>query len=478
MLSVDVAIIGGGIAGLVLAHDLEQAGKSVAIVEQSSRVGGCIQTVEQTDSQGNLYLLELGANSTLSTPALLTLASDLGISDQLLYPTEHSKNRYLVCRSRQRDRSMKLALEAAPMGLMAAIKTPILSSKAKLRALLEPLIPNSDPKSEDESVESLITRRFGQEVSQFVVAPMLSGVWAGDITQLSARAALEKLWTAQHSCGSVVRGLIKARKLERATSKEKTPRAKTISFRNGMSTLIDSLSTKISGPILLNRPLEQISPRRDGVFSLLDGSLSASHIAICTPTAAAAKLLPGAVSNDLDLGSTANLIRCVPYAPVGLLYLTVKRSAAKHPLDGFGFLVPPIFGTAIRGALFSSTLFPNRAPEDEHLITCFVGGAPQPDLFDVTRPEVQQRVKAELAPLLGIDSPDANLKVIGAHSWPQAIPNFPVNHFRLQSQVAEINRAGLGLTLLGNWYRGLSVGDRIKEARTAAVGIYASNFEG
>lgn len=459
---VDVVIVGAGVAGLTLAFLLRRAELSVAVLEESGRIGGSIETV---NAHG--CLLEHGANSTLATPALLELIAELRLTEMTLPASQVAKNRYLVT-----DRaSSSLSLVAAPRSLRAAIGSPLISSRAKLRALCEPFIRKSP--SSDETVASLFRRRFGPEVSDRIVAAVLSGVWAGDTERLSARCAVRRAWEAEQASGSIMLGLMK----QRRANPPAAPAALkgSISFRGGMSTLPRALAAAIGADsILLNHRVEEFVEAESGhldVRVLQAGEteydiVRSSHVVVTTPAKSAAHLLRFAAP------ALARTIETLPYAPVGLLYLKIPREAVKHPLDGFGFLVPPMFHTALRGALFSSSLFPDRAPEDAALITCFVGGAPCPEASDVSQSAIQARVLDEITPLLGFRRPP---EIVGAHAWQRAIPNYPLGHHTLQRAVDDLHEADCGVSILANWDRGISVADRISEAQAHAAHVLKSS---
>lgn len=451
----EVAIVGAGVSGLVVAYRLHQKGVRPLVIDPADRVGGVVRTERSQDC-----LLEVGPNSTLSKPAVLSLISDLGLTEELLHPQEGAKKRYLGLLSPSNECTCELA--AAPEGLVSALATPILSARQKWRILGDLL--SRPQKEEDEDVFAFVARHFGHGVAERVVAPMLSGIWAADISSLSARSALSSLWNYDQSHGSIIRGAVKQMLQKR--SKPKEPRAKLVTFREGMQTLPNALAAVLAEKhILLRTEVQHLAKDGHSVVmrALCNGhvnrSIGAQKVVITGSAASAAHLLEHAAP------ALAAEIRKVPYAPLGVLHVLYKRKAVQHSLDGFGFLVPPSKPCALLGAIFSSSLFEGRAPEDMHLLTCFAGGASKPQLACVDEPEIRERVLQELGTLIGAKEEG---QVVSAQYWDRSIPNYPLGHHKLQSQVDAFEQECPGIRLLGNWRRGISVADRVAEANHMA----------
>ncbi|MCB0360712.1 MAG: protoporphyrinogen oxidase, partial [Bdellovibrionales bacterium] len=229
---VDVLIVGAGIGGLSLAYALRQRGRTVRVCETSSRPGGWIQTRAEDG-----WLFELGPNSTFQRPAMTKLVAALGLQDELLLPKPAAKKRFVVV-DRASDRQQLLPL---PQSFAQALTTPIVSTSAKCRLLLEPFVRRTT--QGDESVASFVSRRFGSEITSRLVAPALTGIWAADIDRLSTRSALPRLWELEQRAGSVVLGILTGR----LRSGSDARRAPMVSFRSGMQILPNHL-TQAVGP--------------------------------------------------------------------------------------------------------------------------------------------------------------------------------------------------------------------------------------
>lgn len=440
-----VVIVGAGITGLTLGYRLSRAGIPIKIIEAAANWGGSLQseTVEG-------FRLEWGAHTILADEAVFQLIDDLGIGAEVTPPAGNSSNRFVAVR--KPDRSLRPA--AIPLSVGAAVKSELLSWRGKLRMLLEPVIPRG--KDIDSSVHAFFTRRIGREATSALVGAAMSGIYAGDIEQMSARSALPTLWRREQEFGSILRGTLR----ERNATPKGTPRRRLISFRGGMSTLVTALRNEL-GPHL-STGIRAVGLREHGSSAELifdDGRAVTSPLIVLTGSASETANLIEQTSMPLAIS-----LRQIPYAPVGVLHLSWPREAVMHPLNGFGALIPPQLGTALRGALFVSSLFPDRAPKDRVLISCFVGGAPQPAKSDVGDPIVQRQVIAEVAELLECTG-DAS--IVSARYLPAAIPNYPCGHHRLVDEV-ELFEKNKRVRLIGSWRQGVGVPDRIARAEAAA----------
>ena len=447
----DVVVIGAGIAGLSTAYSLTKAGKEVLVLEASARAGGLIKT-----SQQDGFLLEWGPNSTLKQPEIDELIEEIGLSANLLEPSEAAKNRYLAP-----SRKYPSKLRATPKSPWQALSSPLLSTAGKLRVLAEPFVRADF--GEDTDVNEFISKKFGTELAERVFAPLLNGIWAADITRLSARSALPKLWENSQGGGSLlISGLLKKK------PKSETKRHSMFSFSSGMEVLPQRLSAVLGQEIIkLQHPCTSIEKETNSYcVHFIDstnktkGSIACKNVVLTTSAPAAAALLKGYLPD-----ATNKELLDFPYAPMGILHLAYEKEAVEHPLDGFGFLCQPAEKQVLLGAIFNSSIFPNRAPEGYHLITCFLGGARKPELANAQEKEIQESAISELGTLIQASQKP---EILQANYIKKAIPNYPLNHFRLQSQFHEFMKANPGFHVLGNWLEGIGIPDRVRAAQTAS----------
>ncbi len=225
-----------------------------------------------------------------------------------------------------------------------------------------------------------MTRHFGEEVTQRIVDAVLSGVWATDISRLSVRRSLPKIWQADQEHGSVIRGTLKGR--------DGAKRPPMLTFRKGMSQLVEALRAAFdSQEIVVGAQISGIRPDNQEAEIIGETPGRDSIRARSVVLTASAKESAFLLREQPDISAA---IRSVPYSPLGVLHLAFDKSKVAHPLDGFGFLCPPILSRGLLGAIFSSSITPLRAPEGYHLLTCFSGGARFPHRSDVTDHEMSE----------------------------------------------------------------------------------------
>jgi oxygen-dependent protoporphyrinogen oxidase len=439
-----VAVIGGGITGLTAAFRLKQRGVPVVLLEAADRVGGVIRSVRRDG-----YLAEFGPNSILETsPFITNLVRDLGLEGRRLYSDPGAEKRYVV-------RGQKpVEMPGSPIGFLT---TPLFSLGAKLRVLAEPFI-RSAPKGKEESIAQFVLRRLGQEFLDYAIDPMVAGIYAGNPKLLSVPQAFPKLHALEQEYHSLFIGqFLGARERKRRGEVSKQD-AKKFSFDDGLQVLIDTLRDRLGASIETNAPIQGLRRTEDGWFVELDlgrdgREVECSAVLLALPTHKIAALnienVPGLNVAPLD---------DVYYPPVASVVLGFKRKDVAHPLDGFGMLIPEKEGFNILGALFSSSLFPNRAPRDEVAITCYAGGARNPLLALSTEEMLVDAAVKDLSKILGISGKPTFQHVA---VYQKAIPQYNVGFSRFRDLMAEIEIKAPGVFVAGHARDGISLGDSI-----------------
>jgi len=451
-----VLVIGGGISGLACAYHLQQAGIPVRALEAASRPGGVIETKEKDG-----FRFELGPQSFLSTVPLVALIDALGLKDQLLRANPRAP-RYILVGGR---------LVAAPLAPPSLLTTPLFSTGTKWRLATE-ILRRTRPPAEDESIAAFVRRKFGDELLSRLVAPFVSGVYAGDPERLSLRAAFPKLHEFEAQYGSVLRGAMKSRPAKGA------PRAGLCTFRDGMETLPRAIAARLGGSLLLDtsvaglrhgkangKPWFEVDITRHNHSE----TLAASAVVIATPTNIASQILAGLSDKFAPLFSR------VEYAPVAVVSACYRREQIQPPPDGFGFLVPRAEGLRVLGTVFNSALFAGRAPEGMVCFTSFAGGATDPTLCELSDEEITETICAEVARVLGITGKPVATNV---HRHARALPQYNLGHTQIVQSLEALTAAMPGLFLTGNYLSGPSLGACVEQAdRTAqAVRIYLASI--
>jgi protoporphyrinogen/coproporphyrinogen III oxidase len=445
-----VAVVGGGIAGLTAAYRLKQRGIRVVLYEATDRLGGVVLT-EQEDG----YLADLGPNSlTAPGPELRSLIAHLGLESSLVGSSPKAHRRFVV------KKNKLLPLPTSPSEILT---TRLLSQSAKLAVFGEPLVDESDSLME-ESIAGFVRRRFNQEVLDYIVNPYVAGVYAGDPEQLSIRHALPKLYGLERSHGSVLKafmGTSRAKKKRKKAGEE--PPAPLVSFREGMEQLPAALARELHAEVRLKAPVTSVRFGLKGwtIGAAFQASELYDGVVLTTPAHRTDEL-----DLDLPIGDRLKTLGSITYPSVAVVVLGFRREDVTHPLDGFGFLVPEVERRHVLGVIFSSTIFPDRAPEGHVTLTAFVGGVRNPDLANADVPTITARVLDDLHLLLGAKG-EPTFRAF--HLWSKAIPQYDLTYSRFKEIMDEVERRNPGLALAGSYREGVAMGDVIAGAEQAAA---------
>ena len=359
-----IAIIGGGITGLTAALQLERKKIPFVLYEASPRAGGVIATIRRDG-----YLAECGPNSILETSPLIgSLIRDLGLEGRRSDPPPTSKTRYIVRGGRP------IALPRSPLGFFA---TPLFSSRAKLGLLAEPFI-RAAAEAREESVAEFVERRLGTEFLDYAINPFVAGVYAGDPARLSVRHAFPKLYALERKYGSLILGQFLGARERKRRAEVSKPAAKMFSFDEGLQVLTDTMRNRLGHRIQLATPVSRLEQTLAGwkVTAEQDGREEQRDHAAVVFTAPVHRLPEIQLRSERYLNWS--LLSQIQYPPVASITLGFRREDVLHPLDGFGMLIPGKEKFNILGTIFSSSLFPNRAPAGHVTLTSFLGGTRHP----------------------------------------------------------------------------------------------------
>jgi oxygen-dependent protoporphyrinogen oxidase len=434
-----VAIIGAGITGLTAAFYLKRKGVPVTVYEAGGRTGGVIQSSRQ-----NGFLAESGPNTILETsPKISELIRDLNLESRRIYPNPDAKNRYVV-----RDKKPV----AMPSSQAEFLTTKLFSARAKFVLAREPFVP---PRRDgvEESVAEFVLRRLNQEFLDRAVDPLVAGIYAGDPQKLSVLHAFPKLLEAEQKHGSLLKGqFFGARKKKSGEVSRRD--AKMFSFDDGLQVLTDALAAQLGDSLKLNTQITKLLQIKDGWrVSTSSGEVEYSAVIYC---GTAYKLSELKIESQSQINfSTFSEIR---HPPVASVVLGFSRETVAHPLDGFGMLIPKIENFKMLGTIFSSALFPNRAPDGHLILTSYIGGARHPELAGLAPEELVELVLADLRVLLGVKG-----RPVFTHCafYPKAIPQYDVGYGKFKDLMDEIESKARGLFFAGHFRDGISLGDSI-----------------
>lgn len=436
-----VAVLGAGATGLAAAFRLSQRGFRVRLFEATGRVGGSVRT-DSTDG----WLVEGGPNSLLAgDPALDTLIDELGLAGERIAAQAEAKNRFIVRGGRA---------VAAPMSPASFLKTPLFSFGAKLR-LFGDLFARPRIRPSDISLEAFVAAHFGQELVDYGLNPFVGGVYAGNPKKLSARHSFPQLWEMEQKHGSIIRGQFAAAKARKASGQPKK-KIGIISFKQGLVTLPNALAARLPvGTLALEAQIEALVPGKPWSViwrDLRNGTTQTEQfdaVVSALPALALAQLRIGTLG-ERPLASLDG----IEHPPVSSLFLGYRREQIAHALDGFGVLAPEVEQRSVLGILFSSSLFPGRAPTGHVALTVMVGGMRQPEIARLPQEQLLAAVDRDLRELLGVDGEP----VFQRHTfWPRAIPQYNLGHERYLETMAAAERNHAGLFIGGQARDGIAL---------------------
>ncbi len=458
-----VAVVGAGITGLVAAFRLRLNNIPVTVYEAGDRVGGVIQSLRQDG-----FLAEFGPNTILETsPKITEIIRAADLEKRMLYSDERANNRYLV-------RYQKTI--AMPSSLSGFLRTKLFSPAAKLALLREPFIPRWDNRYE-ESVAQFVLRRLGREFLDYAIDALVAGVYAGDPHRLSVIHGFPKLYALEQKYGSLIKGQILGARDRKRRAEVSKQEAKKISFDEGLQVLPDTLHARLADAVQLRSPVELLI-RSDQEWTIQchtqAGMTRQSHSAVLLtgPTYKLAEIRLEA-GPDLSLAPLAQ----IHYPPVASVVLGFRRQDVAHPLDGFGMLIPKAEKFHILGALFSSSLFPNRAPAGHVTLTSYIGGLRHPELALLPLEELYAMTVDDLRLLLGITGQPTFKNCV---VYRQAIPQYEVGYGKYKQLMDDLEAQAPGLMLAGHFRHGISISDSIVSGYDAAerLGDYLSKSAG
>lgn len=519
-----IIVIGGGITGLSAAHRLvelqleKNLPLEVLLLEGSGQLGGAIATRHL-----NGFLIEEGPDSFITTkPWALALCKRIGLDSHLIPTNEAHRSTYVVHRGRLLPIPDGFFM-LAPTQFFPFVRSPLFSWRGKLRMALDLVLPRA-PRQDDESLASFVSRRLGREALERVAQPLISGIYTADPEKLSLRATIPSFLEMEEKHRSIIKAmLLEQRRSKRRQSEDFVVSPSTssgqaqsnvsgarfslfVSFKEGMQTLVDALVARLTkdevfrAQYSLNRSVVQKEIKRTGngnktvqlnqrvkyvvrsfdsaqdshqalmanggwkIFTEDGTWLDTDGIIIATPAYQTAAFVEGF---DKSLASE---LRKIEYASSVVINLAYRREDISHPLDGFGFVVPMMEKRNIIACSFSSVKFAGRAPQGSVLLRCFIGGAINPQAYELEDSELINAAHKEICNLLGIKAHPLFALV---HRHPQSMPQYPVGHLEHIAQINAKVSKYRGLAFAGNAYNGVGIPDCIRSGEAAAEAIVA-----
>jgi oxygen-dependent protoporphyrinogen oxidase len=434
-----VGIIGAGISGLTIAYHLQEKNIPYLLLEEKDITGGYIKT-EIRDN----YILDIGPNSILADEEITNLFKTLSIENELIEANPNSKDRFIYKAGKYQ------VLPDSPLRLL---KSNFFSFKTKISILSE--FFRKTEKIEDETLSHFITRRFNKEVTDYVLNPFVTGIYAGNPEKLLVKLTFPILNDLENKYGSVLKGMIKS---------GGSGRRKSFNFKKGMATLPKAIAEKLTN-LQVNTKVEKVE-YQNGQFrvsALSNGQKLAydfSQLVIATPAFAASSIMEN-ISPEV-----ARALSQVEYPPMALVHTVYPKDNVKGELNGFGGLNPKIENKFASGSIWTSSVFSNRVTADKVLLTSFVGGSQYSQQYKSEDDQIKESLIQDFQKDLKIEGRPVMQKI---HRWEKAIPQYDKN---LQAAYSEIEKLQIrGLYFCAGWYKGISLSDCIKNAKQLAKNI-------
>ncbi|MCA9594042.1 MAG: protoporphyrinogen oxidase [Myxococcales bacterium] len=471
-------VVGAGISGLSTAYALKQAKPDldVVVVEARNRVGGNIVTERREG-----FLIDGGPDSFLRTkPQAVELCKELGIDGQLIAPREEARKVYLVHQGELELMPAGMAL-AVPTRVRPMLTTPLLSFPAKLRMLGDFVKSAPKEQPEDESVADFVGRRFGQQAAEKLASPLLGGIYAGDVSELSIMSTFPQLVDLERKYGSLIRGFL-TMQLKRAHPeqnggtpgmfqllsgwlKEPTEAAPSPfqTLRGGVGTLITALTERLPR-VKTGHGVTAITREGDLWRVVLEGgeTIDADGVVLAAPAHAAARMVPDE-KLAADLGG-------IPYLSTATVFFAFDERTVERGLDGSGFVAPKGEAKILAGTYVSSK-WDDRAPKGSVLVRAFLGGARnEVDVKSASDDELAGVAKSELERLMGpLGKPLFSRVFRYVDSNPQPVVGHAARMARVHARLADMP----GVVIAGAAYDGVGIPDCIRQGRTAAEKLAA-----
>lgn len=453
-----VAVVGGGVSGLATAYFLRhregRARCEVTLIEADERLGGKILTRHA----GGLPV-DAGPDAFLAgSPPLRTLVTDLGLATSLVAPAV--RGAYVWSRGQLRPLPPG-AQFGLPERLLPLLRSGLLSPFGVLRASLDLVLPRRRW-SGDPSVGELLRSRFGREVFERLVEPLLGGVHAGRADVLSAYSTVPQIDALRRRDRSLYLGLRRSRR--RAGQSSGSP-LQTVD--GGLGRVVDALAEAI-GDCDVRVGVAVTALHRVGERYRLElepaASVDADAVVVATPAFAAADLV------EPFSPAAAMGLREIPYVDVASVTLAYSPDAVTRPLDATGFLVPPAEGRLLVGCTWMSAKWPHLADRAVVLIRCLVGRYGDQRWMHLTDDDLVRQVHGELVRAMGLARAPRQAHV---QRWPRALPQYTVGHRDRLERIDAGLRQVPGLRVTGAAYRGVGLAGCVAQAQQTADAVVA-----
>ncbi|RNB84310.1 protoporphyrinogen oxidase [Brevibacillus nitrificans] len=450
-----ITIVGGGITGLTAAFylqkEIEAKGLPIQfqLLEENGRLGGKIQTWRHEG-----FVIEQGPDSFLERKtSAAQLATDLGLAQELV---RNSTGQAYIWHNERLTPIPEGAVMGVPTKLMPFVTTDLISWSGKIRAAADLILPASSGDG-DISVGEFFRRRLGDEVIENLIQPLLSGVYSGDIDNLSLLASFPQFAQMEKQHRSLILAMKKSRPQVKVQGK---PKGIFLTLKNGLESLVEGIEKELpASAIRKNTGVKELLKQESGKYTLVmkDGERMETDAVLFT--------VPHAVAEPLlrPYMSVPSLPQAKPHM-VATISMAFPESAVDLGLEGTGFIVPRNAGAKITACTWAHRKWPHTTPAGAALLRCFVGKAKEQSFMELTDEEVMELALRDLHKTMTIRQKPDFYRVTRLQN---AIP-YVVGHQAWARDVSEKVANSLpGVMLAGASYNGVGVPDCIDQGKKA-----------
>ncbi|MCM3388625.1 protoporphyrinogen oxidase [Ureibacillus chungkukjangi] len=459
-----VAVIGGGVTGLTAAYYLQRIAQQnnlpvdVVLIEASLRLGGKIQTLRKDG-----FIVERGPESFLDYKnSVRDLAQDLGIEQQLV---PNNDGRTFVAVGSNLHPIPNLLAFGGALDVSSFITSGLFSLSGKLRAAGDLLLPKTK-EDEDEPIGDFFRRRFGKEVVENLVEPLLAGTFAGDIDHLSIKSMFPQFYQLEKQHRSLILGLKKSGEALRNDHIETYQ-----TFQNGLETLIETLASHLSpNSILKGVKVESIDRLNDGSVQIYTNNIApikCDAVIMTTPFNAAKEVL--------DHSGLLDELPKMQYATIATVTLAFKQGEAKKYKDAMNFFVSRNSDFAITTCTWCNHKWNDVAPAGYDLLRVYIGRVGDEAIVELSDSDIEKTVLQDLEKAIGLETAPVFTVV---SRWKESMPQYTVGHDeRMEVMKQQLHTDFPNVKLVGSSYDGISVPDCVTQGKSIADELLKEMFE-
>lgn len=455
-----VVILGGGITGLTTAFYLQKEAREkqlsleVILVEATHRLGGKMQTVVRDG-----FVIERGPDSFLARKQSASrLAKEVGMEDQLVSNTAGKS--YVLAKERLHPMPGG-SIMGIPTQIGPFITTGLFSLAGKMRAAADFVLPKSNP-SQDQSLGHFFRRRLGDEVLENLIEPLLSGIYAGNIDDMSLMSTFPQFYEVEQKYGSLILGMKKGTPAppKKTPSSNKSKKGMFLTPKGGLQSMVDAIEAKLDpNSILKGHRVEYVRKTEEGYnIKLNSGEILQAD---CVVSTLSHQVLPAIFSEH----EFFEVFEDIPSTSVANVALAFPKEAIEKDIDGTGFVVSRNSDYTITACTWVHKKWPHACPDDKVLLRCFVGRAGDETIVDLSDDEIVKIVLEDMNKTMNITM-EPEFAVISR--WKNAMPQYTVGHKERLSKVLEqVDQQLPGVFIAGASFEGLGIPDCIDQGEAA-----------